>query len=364
MFSRREALSIASSAGIAAASSATFGQGRGTPLKYLQVGTTHAHADKIAVYRESPDWEVVGVVEPDEKRRDAIKDTKNYQGLPFLTLEQGLNIPGLKAVGIETDVKDLLRHAELAIDAGFSIHLDKPAGESLHHFRRILGKADKAGLTVQMGYMFRFNPAVQFMRECLKKGWLGEPFEVHTVMSKVVPPGPSRQGLADFPGGIMFELGGHVVDLVVGVLGRPDRVTAYPRRTVTDAGDSLVDNMLSVFEYPKATATVKSTAVEVEGGARRHFVVCGTEGTCHIQPLDRPSVKLALSQPRDSHKKGYQEIPFEPPYRRYVGDAADLAAILRGEKESEWNSEHDLAVQESLLLACGLDPAVSPSVEA
>jgi predicted dehydrogenase len=356
MISRRHLLAAAGA--LASVAPRISAQGK-SPLKYLQIGTAHPHADKIGVYRESPDWEVVGVVEPDPKRVETARKSKNYADLPFLSLEEGLNLPGLKAVGIETEVRDLLQYAEKAIDAGFHIHLDKPAGESLDHYRRIMGKADKAGLTVQKGYMYRFNPAVQFLRDCLRKGWLGEVFEVHTVMSKVIPTGRARQELDDYPGGVMFELGGHIVDLVIGVLGKPDRVSAFPRRVITEAGDTLVDNMLAVFEYPKATATVKSTAVEVDGGARRHLVVCGTEGTCHIQPLDRPAIRLALSKDRESHRKGYQDIAFEPPYRRYVGDAADLAAIIRGEKASEWPSAHDLAVQESLLLASGLDPASS-----
>ncbi len=85
----------------------------------------------------------------------------------------------------------------------------------------------------------------------------------------------------------MFELGCHIIDLTVGVLGAPQQVTAYPRHSL-DADDTLLDNMLAVFEYPQATATVKSSALEVEGFDRRHFVVCGTEGTFHIQPLDDP----------------------------------------------------------------------------
>lgn len=362
MLSRRDLLAAAGTAGLTGIASRASSQSttKAPPLKYLQIGTTHPHADKISVYRESPEWEVVGVVEPEFARREAAKRSKHYQDLPFLTLEQGLNVPGLRAVGIETDIRDLLVQAEAAIDAGFHIHLDKPAGESLAHFRRILGKADAVGLTVQMGYMYRFNPAVQFMRDCLKKGWLGEPFEVDTVMSKVVPPA-DRKALDDYPGGIMFELGGHVVDLVIGVLGRPEKVTAFPRRVLSDADDTLIDNQLAVLEYASATATVRSTAVEVEGGARRHFVICGTEGTCHIQPLDRPSIRLALSRERDQFKKGYQDIPFEPPYRRYVGDAADLAAIIRGDKASEWSSQHDLDVQETLLRASSLEPDSVPA---
>jgi hypothetical protein len=93
--------------------------------------------------------------------------------------------------------------------------------------------------------------------------------------------------------------------------------------------------------------------VEVEGFARRHLVVCGTEGTFHIQPLDNPSARLALAKPRGDYRQGYQELTF-PRYTRYVGDALDMAQIIRGEKESDFSYEHDLTVQTTLLEACGL----------
>jgi len=157
----------------------------------------------------------------------------------------------------------------------------------------------------------------------------------------------------------MFELGCHIIDLTVGVLGRPDKVTSYPRRVIESEDDTLVDNMLAVFEYPGATATVRSTALEVEGFSRRHFAVCGTEGTFHIQPLDRPTVQLSLSQERQFpgetkvYSKGRSEIQFDP-YERYVGDAADLAATVRGEKENAFPSSHDLAVQAAVLEASAM----------
>jgi predicted dehydrogenase len=202
-----------------------------------------------------------------------------------------------------------------------------------------------------MGYMFRYNPAVVLMRKFLSEGWLGDAFEVHTVMSKVVPDAQRRE-LAEFKGGIMFELGCHVIDLVIGVLGRPERVQAIPRKSGPQ-NDGLVDNMLAVLEYPRATATVKSSAIEVNGGARRHFVVCGSRGTFHIQPLDAPNVVYTLDQNRGEYKQGTHEIKFGN-YERYVGDAADMAKILRGEKECEFQYSHDLAVQETVLLASGM----------
>jgi predicted dehydrogenase len=320
-------------------------------IKIGQIGVGHAHAGKLAVYRQSADYEVVGIVDPDAELRKRAEAQEAFRDLPWMTQEQLLNVPGLQAVLVETRVRDLLSVAEVCIAAGKHIHLDKPAGESLPQFRRILDDAARQKLLVQMGYMFRYNPAVVLLRDFLSRGWLGEVFEVHAVMSKVVPP-ENRLELAKHRGGMMFELGCHIIDLVIGVLGPPAKVTPFAQHAAP-LDDGLLDNMLAVFEYPRASATVKSTAMEVEGFARRHLVVCGTEGTFHIQPLDNPLARVALSRPRGEYRKGYQEISF-PRYRRYVDDAADMARIIRGEKASDYPYSHDLNVQTALLQACGL----------
>ncbi len=320
-------------------------------IKIGQIGVGHAHASKLSVYRNSPDYEVVGIVEPDDALRKRATDTAPFRDLKWLTREELLRLPGLQAVLVETRVKELLDNAEACVTAGMHVHIDKPAGESLPQLKRILDSATKQKLLVQMGYMFRYNPAVVLLRDFLKKGWLGEVFEVHAVMSKVVDPATRKQ-LAQYAGGIQFELGCHVLDLVIGILGRPKDVTAFNQHS-SSLDDKLLDNMLAVLSYPRATATVKATAMEVEGFDRRHLVVCGTEGTFHIQPLDNPAARISLSQARGEYKKGTQNVMF-PKYNRYVGDAADMARIIRGEKQTDFSVEHDLVVQETLLKACAL----------
>lgn len=359
MPTRRSALRFAATLPLASPVLASAASAAKEPLRYLQIGTGHAHASKLEVYAESGDWEVIGVVEEDPDLRKAAEKSPLYGKFPFLELGEALKTPGLRVVGVESRVRDLLRYARLAVDAGFHVHLDKPAGASMPEYRELMKVADAKGLVVQMGFMYRFNPAVQLLRRMLEAGWLGEVFETHAVMSKVIPP-KDRQDLDEFAGGTMFELGCHIIDLTVSVLGKPDRVVPFPKRSLETPDDTLVDNMLAVLEYPKATATVRTTGLEVEGGSRRHFTVCGTEGTFHIQPLDKPSVTLSLSKERRFGEgervfpKGTSEITFETPYRRYVGDAAELAAVVRGEKKNPWPSSHDLTVQEVVLAASGM----------
>jgi predicted dehydrogenase len=305
----------------------------------------------MAVYRESPDFEVVGVAEPDGSLWERASGDAAFRGLPRLGVEELLSRPGLQAVAVETGVGDLLQFGQSAVEAGLHLHLDKPPGASLPGFERLLAAATSRGLTVQLGYMYRYNPAVRLLREFLREGWLGEVFAVHAVMGKTLAP-DERPPLAAFPGGIMFELGCHLVDLVVAVLGKPASVSSHLQR----GADGLAENGLAVLEYPGAVATVRASATEVDGFAGRQLTVYGKAGTFHIKPLDRPAARVTLDRARGGgrYAAGTTEIPFEPPYRRYAGDAADFAAVIRREKASDFPPEHDLVVQEAVLRASGM----------
>ena len=323
-------------------------------IKIGQIGTAHAHArGKMETLRKlDREYEVVGIVEPDAKRRKAVENRSAYKGLKWMTEEQLLNTKGLQAVAVETAKHALVPTATRCVNARMHIHLDKPPGESLSAFRKLLAEATRRGLTVQMGYMFRNNPAFQFCFKAVHEGWLGNIFEVHGVISKTISTS-KRKELAKYAGGTMFNLGCHLIDSLVTVLGKPERVTPYVRRTRAQQ-DNLADNQLAVFEYPRATATIRSAVIEVEGSKRRQFVVCGDRGTVDIRPLEPPRLQLALDGPQGQYKKGYQEVKLPPMPGRYDGQLIEFARIIRGELEPDYTPSHDLAVHEAVLRACGL----------
>ncbi|HEX3870416.1 MAG TPA: Gfo/Idh/MocA family oxidoreductase [Pirellulales bacterium] len=323
-------------------------------IKIGQIGTAHAHASgKLASYRGmADDYEVVGVVEPDAKRRESCEGSEPYGGLKWMTEEELLNTPGLEAVAIETQVKDLVPTATRAVTAGMHVHVDKPAGESMAALRTLHAEASRQKRTVQIGYMFRYNPAFQLCFQAAKDGWLGEIFSVDAVMSKAYTK-DKRETLLPYLGSAMFELGCHVIDQLVTLMGKPDRVTPYARSVRTDF-DSLADDQMAVFEYPKAAATVRSTLLEVDGGSRRQFVVCGTQGTLQIIPLEPPEAMLTLTEAHGSYRKGRNTAALPKMTGRYDGEFLDLAAVIRGEKPLAWDAAHDLAVHECILRASSL----------
>jgi len=322
-------------------------------IRIGQIGTAHGHAaGKMSTLRKLDDhFEVVGIVEPDPGKRAAAETQKPYSGLRWMSEAELLATPGLRAVAVETDVRDLLSTARRCVDAGLHIHLDKPPGESLPEFRDLLSAAAGKQVVVQMGYMFRYNPAFRFLYAAVREGWLGKVFEVHGVMSKQIGAG-ERKELALYRGGSMFELGCHLIDSLTTIMGRPDRVTPYSRATHPQQ-DSLVDNQLAVFEYPSATATIRSSLIEPFGSERRQFTVCGEEGTIEIAPLEPFQVRMALLKPRSGFSRGWQDVTLPKSTGRYDDELRALAKMIRGEIEPEWSSEHDLLVQRSVLEACG-----------
>jgi len=353
--SRRHFLETAALASLAATQTTRGQETKSQPAKIRigQIGTGHAHAaGKMDTIRASKDYELVGVVEPNAELRAAAEKLPSYAGVPWMTEEQLLNTSGLQAVAVETAVKDLVATGTRCVVAGKHVHLDKPAGDSLPAFKALLDDATRRKLTVQMGYMFRYNPAFVLCFQLLREGALGEVFSIDTQMSKLLSP-KERQRMLPYPGGSMFELGCHVIDAAMNILGRPDKVTPH-RRSVSAAADGWSDNDLAVLDYPRATVTVRSSMVEVDGGTRRNFIVCGTKGTLDIQPLEAPAARLALLAPHGEYKKGYQNVKFPNVGGRYDGDFADLAAVIRGEKALSFTPEHDLAVEETILLASGL----------
>jgi predicted dehydrogenase len=319
-------------------------------IRIGQIGTRHAHAGgQFAALRNCADFEIVGVVEPDEEQRRRAAASGDFSGVNWISEAELLNANGLQAVAVETEVGSLLEHAERVVSAGLHLHLDKPAGESFPKFQRILETAQRKQRLVKMGYMFRFNPAFQLCQEAVKGGWLGKGVSVHAEMSKAIG-SAERAKLAAYKGGSMFELGCHIIDAVVGLLGKPERVTPFPR---SFPGDGFNDNMLAVLEYPDAHVTVRSSLMEPDGGTRRQFIVCGDHGSVEIRPLEPPAMKLMLDQARGKYRKGAQEVPMEKA-PRYAADWTAFAKAIRGEWEWPWKPAHDLAVQETVLRASGM----------
>ena len=344
---------LRSSGGLALAATTSLGQSPSpTRIKVAQIGTKHSHAaGKLRTLLDINDlYEVVGVAEDDPAQQKRMSSKSPYKDCQWMTRDAILSHPDIQLIAVETEIDQLVPTAIQCLQAGKHIHLDKPAGQTLPPCKAMHAEATKRGLTIQMGYMLRYNPAFEFLFNAVEAGWLGQITEVHGHMGKQASPG-LRKELSQYPGGGLFELACHLIDALVTVLGKPDTVDSISLQTQED---TFRDNQLATFRYPNALATIGSNHNDPFGGPRRQFSVIGTEGSIEIRPLEPPSLTLNLKSAHDRFKRGRQQVELPKSEGRYHGEFRDFAKIIRGEKALAWDAQHDMAVQETLLKASGL----------
>ncbi len=333
-------------------------------IKVGQIGVSHEHAGgKMKSLRLRPDlFDIVGVV--DDSATAAAKfagqDMSPYSGLRFLTEEELLQTPGLQAVLVETPNLELVPTAQRCLERGLAIHMDKPGGDDLDAFTRLRRGYSERRLPFQMGYMFRVNPAMQWIRRAVARGWLGDVFEVQASMSHNYGGAPYQEYLGKFRGGIMFNLGCHLIDVVVALLGRPTRVTPFLHSAPGDP-EHVANHAVAVLEYPHAMATLWACSRELDGLGRRRLKVCGTRGSVELCPLERfdgrpLQMNLVLQDGNEAFPAGRQVLDFGPVRDRYEEQMVELARMVHGAIPEPFDCRHDVLVQDVLLQASGNMP--------
>jgi predicted dehydrogenase len=335
----RRAFLIASAA---AAQSAA--QGRRVRIAFL--GASHSHAaDKVRIAQTSADWELAGVWEPDA----AVAAGLGKSGVKMRGKDEILKDASIEVIAVESGVKEHEALGLAALEAGKHVHLEKPPSDNPKGLPKLIATARKKERLLQMGYMWRYHPGFTAMLEAARSGWLGEIYLVKGQMNTLIGP-DRRPEWALFHGGQMYEQGGHLIDPLIRLMGRPSKVTPFLRHH-GNFQDNLLDNTAAVFEYPKAMAIINSSVLQPGATAHRAFEIYGSRATAVLRPIEGPpKLEIDLTEDAGPYKKGRTTVTL-PAYRRYEGDLADLAACVRSGKPLAITPEQDMLVQEALLRA-------------
>ena len=319
-------------------------------IRVGQIGIGHNHAEaKMLAVRKFPDlFEVVGYAEEDQEWVIKRGGLEAYEGLPRLSIDE--IIERSDAVLVECDVWNLTKYARKCINAGRHVHIDKPASGTLKEYKALLDEAKKQNLTVQLGYMYRYNPSVRELFRMVKDGELGS---IHSVSAEMSTRHPEwyREWLSRFPGGNMFIFGSHLVDLIVLLLGEPRRVSSCIMSSGL-YGVSSPDITSATLEYESAIARVFVSSVECNGWGRRCLSVAGSEGTVEIRPLEVP-VRMTLAK-RGEGQEYFEDYakPMEtvsiPDNMRYDEMIKDFYSYITGERENPFSYDHEYLVAKVL----------------
>ena len=297
-------------------------------IKLGQIGIGHNHGEpKMRAARKFPElFEIVGYAEENPRWIEKRQELRGYEGLQRMSVAEV--IERSDAILVESDVWDLTKYAQMCVDAGKHIHMDKPASGTLEEYKHLLDTAKAKELVVQLGYMYRYNPAVLKCHPVKFKKWL-----------------------TNFGGGVMYILGSHLVDLIVYMMGEPRKITAFLQHTGMDGVD-FEDNNLAVLEYDRALCRIFVSSVEVNGYGRRQLVVAGSKGTVNICPLEKP-IRMTYSDTsivKGPWEGAHIEVPVEDntAHGRYDDMMRDFYDYIMGNKQNPFTYEHDYLVQKVL----------------
>ena len=330
-------------------------------VRVVQWGMCHEHADgKFKSVKKLPDdYELVGIIDDRESktpRED--RDFKVFDGVPRMTPEQLWADKSIQCVFVEVTNDDLIPIAWKVAKHGLAMHLDKPCGQNLKKFEALMDFCKARGIPVQIGYMFRVNPAIKFATKAVKEGWLGDIISVEADMYHDYGSKNYNAYIASFKGGIMYNLGCHLVDFILPMMpGMPTKAHVV-RLPAPGDPDNAGTNCVSVLEWPHATVTVRSS--RHAACSNRWLRIQGTKGAIDLRPIERfdgkpTKLEMRLKFDVPGYKKGTHVVDCGIHKARYADQLKELADIVRGRRPNPPGQyDHDVAVHKATLMACGM----------
>lgn len=332
-------------------------------IKIVQIGLGHDHAEwtLTTLIKQKDIFEVAGLALPEEEAGFE-KTAKKYSGIRRMTVDEALSLPGLEAAAIETQDEFLTKYALLAARHGLNVHMDKAGGFDHKLYKQLIKTAKENGKVFHTGYMYRYNPAVRELLGLVRRGGLGQIYSVELHMS-CLHTKEKRNWLKKFPSGMMYFLGCHLVDLIVQLQGIPESIIPLSASTGIGGVDTY-DYGMAVFKYKNGASFAKTCAAEPGGFYRRQLVVCGSEGTVELRPLegfagDEGSLVytgVCSVDAKEAIAKGWQDtrkFSDTAPFDRYEAMLEAFAGMARGNMKNPYTYEYEEQLHRILLAACG-----------
>jgi len=176
-------------------------KGSAPPFRVGVVGVGVMGSNHARVISELPGVELTGIVDIDRHQARNVSRSLGCRAFE--------NLNALLECGVEaaTIAAPTHLHHDLAITCirrGIHVLIEKPIASTAEEGRSLIAAARRAGVTLMVGHVERFNPAVQAIKETL----VGE--EILSIAITRVGPFPPRMSNV----GVVIDLAVHDIDLI------------------------------------------------------------------------------------------------------------------------------------------------------
>lgn len=173
----------------------------GRSLRVGVIGVGVMGSNHARVFAGLPGAELVGVADPDRKQADFVARTLGCKAVGEVSELLDL---GVDAVTIAAPTH--LHHdiALVCIARGVHVMVEKPISSTVEEGREIIEAAARANVTLMVGHVERFNPAVETIKEAIKNE------DILSIAITRVGPFPPRMSNV----GVVIDLAVHDIDLI------------------------------------------------------------------------------------------------------------------------------------------------------
>lgn len=230
----------------------------GNKLKFGIVGTGNIFkAAHLKPLLEHSEVEIVALCDINGERARELADNHGIQHV-FTDYREMLNACELDAVDICTPN---LYHSEVAIAAlakGLHVFCEKPDAVNPDEARKMADAAEAGGKTLMVMRNNRFTPASQFLKRYIDEGQMGEVYTGRCgwIRRRGIPGKGGWFTTKELSGGgPLIDLGVHMIDLTIWLMGNPKPVAVTGATYTKFANDEISDSIHSSFGEKQENGT-------------------------------------------------------------------------------------------------------------
>jgi len=249
------------------------------------------------------------VTDMDEERAQALATATGARAFP--SLDAFLASDELDAIIISTPPQFHEDIAIAAMAAGKHVLCEKPLANSVEGARRMVEAARRYGRILTTGFNHRYFEAVQFVKETLDSGAIGEldhirAFAGHTGLSEFSAPWMYDKKVIG--GGALLDNGVHIIDLTRYLLGDVEEVYGVATNRVWQL-DRSEDNGIAIFKSPQGKHAILQATWSEWKGYRFFIEAYGDRGMARASYAPMMSMAVTMSRPGGARRRQYHFYP-------------------------------------------------------
>jgi predicted dehydrogenase len=275
------------------------------------------HAPLIAA---AAGCELAGVVTRSAERRADLE--RDHPGTPAYDDLAQLASAGVDAVTISTPADTHVPLAQEAVSLGLPVVCDKPFALQSAAARQTLENAERAGVPLTVYLNRRLDADFLTVRAVLGSGELGQVTRFESRMEQYTPAG----GIPATGGGILLDLGAHIVDQALLLFGPV--VSVYAE--LDDAGGR-PGRFFLAMRHADGVISHLVGDVMLHGVPGPRFRVFGTTGSYDVDAFDGQADELMTGGSPAAAGDAWGVVPREHWGRLHTGQTTSLWPSERGD---------------------------------